>query len=1208
MSAPTFPFVPAAARALTLLQASLTSPTSFEYLLEEIGWEASFDFSDLAPLNTTLGLATDLQAVAALVADLGQQRGDVVATVENLVSAAESLFKKLTALQTAPSVALSIAPFDQAAFWPALARDLAPYLLTTALQEVSPVAYTLLFLTGVIQETEELPTAAEASMGRLPYTRISLHWGALGDFLSNPVQVLSDRYQWGAGRVLDYQRVLGELQRLLQLFPVRARLSLPPAAVADRYYTDGELASQRLKSLILPFISGLYPDGSGSAELGLSITPIPAPTAGGVALSHTPPAGFLLAPYLHGTEERSIALRSDLRLEFKGAFASDNAIGLEVLPGAVQLESEPGSTIFAAAVNLVGAPATPLRLFGTDKTSRLELTGYALSVGAAGTVASPELLVRAGTALAGGPGRLVLYLEPGDGDSFMAQAFGPDPIKLEVGGALTWSSRTGLGIDGAVGLHIRRAPNKTIGPLTLHDYSLDIDGQTGSQGSKPLTASLTLGGSLRLGPVTATVEKIGVILQLSTLAGTQKGLLDNLAVQWGFKGPSGVGIEVDSDIVSGGGYLFLDPDKHTYAGAANLQIKAGTTNLNVNALGILQTELPGYPDDYSLLLLLTATFGPLDLGLGFTLKGLGGLLGVNRQSDVDYLRGMVRQGQLRKLLFADDVMTDPTAALALVDAAFPVARGRYVIGLMAELGWGSVANLITLDAALLVELPKPVRVLLLGVLEVVLPGKQKDQPGKQIDKLKLRAEFLGVVDFGAKKVSFDAALSDSNILDFTLTGDLAFRLYQGDNPLFVITAGGFHPSFQPPAGAGLTGLKRLTLALNKGDLRMTLASYFAVTSNTVQFGSHLDLVYNIGHGFRVEGHFGFDVLFQFSPFHLLAHVEAGVAIKRGDSEYLSVHLALDVTGPGPWHVWGEASFRVLCFKISFNVNATIGSTPTETSLPAPNVHEQLLAALRTPASWQVEASATAALPGGVVLRPVVSSAGAGQVFLDPRGALSLHQRVAPLGLQLEKYGSAVTTPTGGRFFEISQLQVGAATYALGGKDSLLQETRDFFAPDQFLRLTDAQKLSSPSFERLANGVRLSQLNGLVVAPHATRRVVEYEKKLLSGASGGSVSTTTAGQAIGAATYRRLAQGSTLGRAVQQAQPSARAAQPVAWGEDTYEVVYAESLDLYDPAVASHAGHEKFKTQAEATQYCQSLVATDAALELLVVPTYQLALA
>ncbi|MBD2770256.1 hypothetical protein IC235_20410 [Hymenobacter sp. BT664] len=661
-------------------------------------------------------------------------------------------------------------------------------------------------------------------------------------------------------------------------------------------------------------------------------------------------------------------------------------------------------------------------------------------------------------------------------------------------------------------------------------------------------------------------------------------------VSVGFVAPTSFGIEVTSDTLSGGGYLLLDPAHHQYAGVANLKLKLGQ-EINLTALGLLQTELPGNPDAYSLLLLITATFQPLQLGLGFTLNGLGGLLGVNRATNTDFLRGLVRGGQLDRLLFPPNVLDNPAAALALVDAAFPATEGRYVIGLLARLGWGTPASLLRLDVALLVELPAPVRLAILGVLEATLPSKDRDL-------LKLRADFLGTVDFGAKRVAFDATLSDSHLLAFALSGDLAFRFYQGKNPLFLVSAGGFHPAFQPPAGAGLAGLRRLTLALARGDLRVTLTSYFAVTSNTVQFGARLELYCRIAKGLHVEGYFGFDVLFAFNPFHVQAHVEAGVAIKAGSYELLSLHLSLDVTGPGPWHLWGSASFKIWFVRIHVDVDATIGSGQPEPTLPPADVRTLLVTALNGAASWEVEAPKTA-LPGGVVLRPVGSTAA--PFFLDLRGALVLRQRVLPLGVVLSHYGRSPITPATGRRFDLTALVVGTTPY-LFATDKAVETVRDFFAPDQFQQLTDAQKLSVPSFQLLPCGLRLTNLAGLVADLRTTRRVVEYEHQLLDGTSGGA---TRHKRSLSPAAYQQLARGGALGQEVWAARPSARAPQPVSWAEDTYVLMHAATLEVYDPV-----GHARFATQVEAEQYRQALVAAAPALaeEVLVVPEYQLALA
>ncbi len=79
--------------------------------------------------------------------------------------------------------------------------------------------------------------------------------------------------------------------------------------------------------------------------------------------------------------------------------------------------------------------------------------------------------------------------------------------------------------------------------------------------------------------------------------------------------------------ITGGGFLYLDPDKGEYAGGLELQFQEF---IHIKAVGILNTKMPDGSDGFSLLVIITAEFTPIQLGFGFTLIGVGGLLGVNR--------------------------------------------------------------------------------------------------------------------------------------------------------------------------------------------------------------------------------------------------------------------------------------------------------------------------------------------------------------------------------------------------------------------------------------------------------------------------------------------------------------------------------------------------------------------------------------------------
>ena len=92
---------------------------------------------------------------------------------------------------------------------------------------------------------------------------------------------------------------------------------------------------------------------------------------------------------------------------------------------------------------------------------------------------------------------------------------------------------------------------------------------------------------------------------------------------------------------------------------------------------------------------------------------------------------------------------------------------------------------------------------------------------------------------------------------------------------------------------------RVTVALTTGDNPKLIAeAYFALTSNTVQFGARASL-YAAAYGFSIEGYIGFDVLIQLWPPHFIADFQAGVQLKRGSRNLFKVDVRGTLEGPDP---------------------------------------------------------------------------------------------------------------------------------------------------------------------------------------------------------------------------------------------------------------------------------------------------------------------
>ena len=116
------------------------------------------------------------------------------------------------------------------------------------------------------------------------------------------------------------------------------------------------------------------------------------------------------------------------------------------------------------------------------------------------------------------------------------------------------------------------------------------------------------------------------------------------------------------------------------------------------------------------------------------------------------------------MFMRDDPVPRAAQIVSTLQSVFPPARGRFVFGPMVQLAWGTPA-LVTAEIALILELPAPLRLIVLGRLRSLLPT-----PEAAIVKLNL--DVVGILDFGRREVSVDATLYDSTVGPFALSGGL----------------------------------------------------------------------------------------------------------------------------------------------------------------------------------------------------------------------------------------------------------------------------------------------------------------------------------------------------------------------------------------------------------------------------------------------------
>ena len=174
----------------------------------------------------------------------------------------------------------------------------------------------------------------------------------------------------------------------------------------------------------------------------------------------------------------------------------------------------------------------------------------------------------------------------------MKESLGKKETRVEFDFGLT-ATQDGISVDGGGRLSTTISLNTTVGPVTLQTIQIALEPEAEPRRSELRFAALGSFG-IDIGPLHVTVEQIGATVDLGPSRDgappDARELIPSLvyARDFGFRPPSGLGIRVESDLVSGGGFLFFDRENHEYAGV--LQLDFG--RLALTAIGLLTTELP----------------------------------------------------------------------------------------------------------------------------------------------------------------------------------------------------------------------------------------------------------------------------------------------------------------------------------------------------------------------------------------------------------------------------------------------------------------------------------------------------------------------------------------------------------------------------------------------------------------------------------------
>lgn len=747
-----------------------------------------------------------------------------------------------------------------------------------------------------------------------------------------------------------------------------------------------------------------------------------------------------------GTDETLILpLGEDWRVE--AGIDGDTGVGFQFNPTqGVVVDNDAASA--RASLKLIGEPQEPWRIVGFEKGPQLTLSKVLIEAEAALNANDPSLAVRLGFE------GLKLHIGMEESDGFIAEAIPVESLNAVFSAELGWASDSGLNLTSSGPSSFDIPLNLSIGPVSIPAVSVTL---TPQDPGIDLKFGLSVGADL--GFLQVVVHDVGASVRVRP-GDADTSTFGDIALEFGFQPPTGLGLSIGNPKgpIGGGGFLNADHEAGRYDGILDLQV----VKVGITAIVIIDTKALD-SGAWSMFFALFIEFPSIELVMGLTLDGVGGVAGINRTLEPEALLAAVRSGNIDTVLFPENPIQDAPIIINTFRALFPPAQGRYVFGPVVKLGW--LRGMVSAELGVVIELPDPIKVAVLGSIKIVVPKlPEQAQPSVPGDPegnsepaiVRLRLDLAGVFDFGAGTVSVDAYLHNSAIAGFPIDGGMSMRAGFKDDRYFLIALGGFHPGFAQPDNFPI--VPRLAMGLEIAEvIEISLASYFAFASNTIQFGASIHLSADIAI-FAIEGGFEFDALIELNPFHMDVSVNMYVSVQAVGIDLLAVSLVGSLIGPKPWIVNAVAEVNLVGYREGIEINYGTGDALEAEAQAPPGVFEMLVAQIAAPDAWSLQDTGGAR---GVLL------ADRDPRDTDPAAApdavLILAQQLAPLSTLVDRFGSNLAVA-----HSMYQLQVSAPAGAQ------VEDVTDWFAPGQFRNLgnTDQAKLSAPSFERMPAGKKV----------------------------------------------------------------------------------------------------------------------------------------
>lgn len=932
--------------------------------------------------------------------------------------------------QNAASTFGTVSNADINAFFAELPEKLLEYTFLRYLETEHPIAQALMEFGGIVERVPKQVGSTDENKPQFIERKLNLD--NIPALLNDPGQLFTDLYGWG-GNSLDVDLLLKRLANLLGKFDIPIYFQPPGAGQPNKVLLLGPvriIPRLDINPNCLEIEISEEIDASDSINIPVNLT------------------DWTITTFMEGKLQAGIEL-------------------LVKPPATFEFSPLSGEQGFNTKLDFIGKKedSSPFLLLGQAGGSRLQAQEIRFSTGA-------NLIYSSSTSEASGSGFVEAEMKDGkliiglsESDGFISSVLSGINLESDFSFTVGVDSESGFYFVGSSSLVIQLPVHIDLSVAEVNGINLQLHPQNDS-------IEINLGTNLKfnLGPLKASVEDIGMSSDFEFVS-NQSGNLGPVDFGIGFNPPNGIGLSVDAGAVKGGGYLYFDFEREEYAGALELVFSEW---IALKAIGLITTKMPDGSKGFSMLIIITVEFGTgIQLGFGFTLLGVGGLLGMNRIVNIEPLKDGIRTGAVESVMFPQDVVANAPRIISDLRKFFPPREDTFLIGPMAKIGWGT-PSLISVSIGIIMEIPS-VDITILGVVKVVLPDEEADV-------LRLQVNFIGRIEPSNERLWFYAELFDSRVLFITLEGGMGLLVNWGDNANFVVSVGGFHPRYSPPPLPFPEPPRIAVAILNESYAKVRIEAYFAVTSNSVQFGAKAELFFGLSE-FKIEGFLAFDALFQFDPFFFSFALSVSLSVKVFGVGLFSVGFSGILEGPTPWYIEGKGKISLLFFKIKVPFSHTWGEEEN-TKLDPIKVFPLIEKELNALTNWEARLPESSNIL--VSLRKLGES-DEDQLVLHPVGTLRISQRKLPLNFNMDKVGNQ-------RPSDVNEVNVEAAINGGGSLD--VSEMEEKFAIGQFKDLDDSKRMSSPAFEPLDSGVEVAVEGEQLKTSQAVKRVIRYESIII----------------------------------------------------------------------------------------------------------------